>query len=262
MPQANVDGVTLHYTIDGDERAPALVLANSLGADHTMWDPQVPAFARRFRVVRYDARGHGDSGVPDGPYTIGMLGRDVVGLLDHLRIDTAAFCGVSLGGATGQWLAVHAPARVTKVVLANTAAKIGAAEAWNQRIAAVNAGGVAAISDAVLARWFTPAFMEREPWLTLRMKAMMERQPATGYVAQCAAVRDLDLRDDLARIGVPTLVVAGAHDTSTTAADGRFLAQHIPGARYVELDAAHISNVEAPAAFDAAVLAFLEGSHA
>jgi len=262
MPQANVDGVTLHYTSDGDEHAPALVLANSLGADHTMWDPQVPAFARNFRVVRYDARGHGDSAVPAGPYTIERLGRDVVGLLDHLRIERAAFCGVSLGGATGQWLAVHAPARLTRVVLANTAAKIGVADAWNQRIAAVNAGGVAAISDAVLARWFTPAFMEREPWLVLRMKAMMERQPAAGYVAQCAAVRDLDFRDDLARIGVPTLVIAGAHDASTTAADGRFLAHHIPGARYVELDAAHISNVEAPAAFDDAVLSFLEGTHA
>lgn len=260
MPTANVDGSTLHYTSDGDERAPPLVFANSLGADHTMWDPQVPALSKHFRVIRYDARGHGESAVTPGPYSVERLGRDVVALLDHLRIERAAFCGLSLGGLTGQWLGVHAGNRLTRLVLANTAPKIGAADAWNQRIAAVNAGGVTAIADAVLARWFTPAFRDREPWIALRMKAMMERQPAPGYVAQCAAVRDHDARADLGRIAVPTLVIAGTHDASAPAADGRFLAQHVPGARYVELDAAHISNVEAAAAFDAALLSFLQGA--
>jgi len=260
MPKASVDGATLHFTSDGDERAPALVFANSLGADHTMWDPQLPALARHFRVIRYDARGHGESAVTPGPYTVERLARDVVALLDHLRIGRAAFCGLSLGGATGQWLGIHAGARLTRLVLANTAAKIGTADAWNQRIAAVKAGGVTAIADAVLARWFTAAFVDREPWIVQRMKAMMARQPAAGYVAQCAAVRDLDVRADLGRIAVPTLVIAGTHDASTTTADARFLAQNIAGARYVELDAAHISNVEQPAGFDAALLSFLQGT--
>lgn len=260
MPKANVGGTTLHYTSDGDERAPPLVFANSLGADHTMWDPQLPAFARHFRVIRYDARGHGESAVTPGPYTVETLARDAIALLDHLRIGQAAFCGLSLGGATGQWLGIHAGDRLTRLVLANTAAKIGTADAWNQRIAAVDAGGVPAIADAVLARWFTAAYADREPWIVQRMRAMMERQPAAGYAAQCAAVRDHDTRADLARIAVPTLVIGGAHDTSTTAADARFLAQQVAGARYVELDAAHISNVEAATAFDAALLSFLQGA--
>lgn len=258
MQKARVNGTTLHYTCDGGERSPALFFANSLGADHTMWEPQVAALASRWRVIRYDARGHGESGVTPGPYTVELLGQDVLALLDHLQVERAAFCGLSLGGATGQWLGLHAKNRFTKLVLANTAAKIGTPEAWNQRIAAVNAGGVAAVADAVLQRWFTTAFAQREPVTLARMKAMMVRQPAAGYAAQCAAVRDADFRDALPTIEVPTLVIAGTHDASTTAADGAFLAQRIPGARYVQLDAAHISNVEAPAAFTAALRDFLE----
>jgi 3-oxoadipate enol-lactonase len=137
----------------------------------------------------------------------------------------AAFCGLSLGGATGQWLALNASSRLDKLVLANTAAKIGTADAWNQRIAAVKAGGVAAVADAVLARWFTPGFAQREPNVVARMKAMMVRQPAEGYAAQCAAVRDFDSCDGLGTIATPTLVIAGTHDASTTPAEGRFLAE-------------------------------------
>lgn len=259
MPRAQVNGTTLHYTSDGHVSAPALVFANSLGADHTMWAPQVAALSQHYHVIRYDARGHGESGISPGPYTVELLGRDVIALLDHLRIGRAAFCGLSLGGATGQWLGLNASGRLDRLVLANTAAKIGSAEAWNQRIAAVSAGGLAAVADAVLARWFTPGFAQREPATLARMKAMMLRQPAAGYASQCAAVRDLDFRDALRTIATPTLVIAGTHDASTTAADGRFLAERIPGARYVELAAAHISNVEQPAAFDAALLSFLQG---
>lgn len=257
MPTARVNGTTLHYVVDGPAGAPALVLANSLGADHTMWQPQVAAFAQHHRVIRYDARGHGQSGVTPGPYTVELLGQDVVALLDHLRIERAAFCGLSLGGATGQWLGLHACRRIARLVLANTAAKIGTAQAWDDRIAAVSKGGVAAIADAVLGRWFTPDFATRDPEAVARMKAMMLGQPAAGYVAQCAAVRDADFRDALPTIGAPTLVIAGKHDASTTVADGAFLAQRIPGARLVELDAAHISNVEQPADFTRAVLDFL-----
>lgn len=257
MPKAQVNGTTLHYTCDGNAGAPALLFANSLGADHAMWEPQVAALSPHWHVIRYDARGHGQSGVTPGPYTVELLGQDALALLDHLRIERAAFCGLSLGGATGQWVGLHAKNRIARLVLANTAARIGTPEAWNQRIAAVNAGGVAAVADAVLQRWFTPAFAQREPAVVARMKAMMLRQPAAGYAAQCAAVRDADFRDALPTLEVPTLVIAGTHDVSTTAADGAFLAQRIPGARYVELDTAHISNVEAPHAFNAALLDFL-----
>lgn len=260
MHKAKVNGTTLHYTRDGDPHAPPLVLANSLGADHTMWAPQVPSLAKHFHVIRYDARGHGESGCTPGPYTIELLGHDVVALLDHLQIQRTHFCGLSLGGATGQWLALEASSRLDRLVLANTAAKIGTPEMWDARIAAVTAGGVAAVADAVLARWFTPGFAQREPATIAHVKAMLSRQSAAGYAAQSAAVRDFDFRDALATIATPTLVIAGAHDPSTPAADGRFLAQHIPGARYIELDAAHFSNVEQPDEFNAALLSFLQGT--
>jgi 3-oxoadipate enol-lactonase len=253
---ADVPGTRIHYRMDGTRGKPVLVLSNSLGTDHAMWDSQMGALRPHFCVVRYDTRGHGQSGVPPGPYTIEQLGRDGVALLDHLEVPRASFCGLSLGGLTGMWLGVHAAARVERLVLANTSAYIGPADLWNQRIDKVNAGGMAAISDAVLARWFTPEFVAREPATLARMKAMMERQPAAGYVACCAAVRDADLRDSVARIAAPTLVITGMHDVATPPAQGAWLAQQIPGAARVDLPASHLSNIEAAQGFDAALAAF------
>jgi 3-oxoadipate enol-lactonase len=222
-----------------------------------MWEPQAAVLAQRSCVLRYDTRGHGQSDVPPGPYTIDLLGRDVLALLDHLGVARAAFCGLSLGGMTGMWLGVHAPQRISRLVLANTSAHMGPPAAMNERIAAVTAGGVAAISEAVLGRWFTPGFAAREPARVAAVKAMLDRTPAAGYVACCHAIRDMDQRADIARIGAPTLVVTGTHDLSTPPSAGRFLAERIPGARYVELPAAHLSNVEAAAGFNAALTAFL-----
>lgn len=257
MPFAEVPGGRLHYRMDGTRGAPVLVLSNSLGTDLGMWEPQVDALRPHFCIVRYDTRGHGESEIPPGPYTMAQLGGDVVALLDHVQAERAAYCGLSLGGITGMWLGVHAPQRVGKLVLANTAAHIGPADAWTQRIERVSAGGMAAISDMVLARWFTPGFAARETATMARMKAMMERQPAAGYAACCAAIRDTDLRESVARIGAPTLVVTGKDDVATPAAQGAWLARTISGARLVELPAAHLSNIEAAGAFTAAVTAFL-----
>ncbi|MFO1322894.1 MAG: 3-oxoadipate enol-lactonase [Burkholderiales bacterium] len=257
MPFAAIAGTQLHYADDGPAGAPALVLSNSLGADLTMWAPQVDALARTFRVIRYDTRGHGRSGVTPGPYTIGLLGRDVVALLDHLEIGRAHVCGLSLGGMTGMWLGVHAPDRVGRLVLANTAARMAPPDLWNARIEKVNAGGMAAISDAVLARWFTPAFAAREPATLARTKAIMESLPPAGYVACCAAIREMDQRHDIARIEAPTLVITGEHDAATPPSEGAYLAAQIRGARIVQLPAAHVSNIEAPAAFTAALTSFL-----
>ncbi|MCC7216432.1 MAG: 3-oxoadipate enol-lactonase [Burkholderiales bacterium] len=257
MHVAPVAGTHLHYRLDGEPGAPVVLLSNSLGTTLDMWEPQAALLAQRYCVVRYDTRGHGQSDVPPGPYAMDVLGRDAVALLDHLGIARAAFCGLSLGGMTGMWLGVHAPQRVSRLVLANTAAHMGAPDAMNERIAAVTAGGVAAIAAAVLDRWFTPEFAAREPARVAAVKAMLDRTPAAGYVACCHAIRDMDQRADIARIGVPTLVVAGTHDPSTPPAAGRFLAERIPGARYVELPAAHLSNIEAASAFNAALAAFL-----
>ena len=257
MPFADVPGTRLHYRMDGTRGKPVLVLSSSLGTDLAMWDPQIDALRTHFCIVRYDTRGHGQSGVPQGPYSVEQLGGDVVALLDHVQADKASFCGLSMGGLTGMWLGIHAPSRIDRLVLANTSAYIGPADLWNQRIDKVNAGGMAAISDAVLARWFTPGFMAREPQTLSRMKAMMERQPPAGYASCCAAVRDADLRDAVSRIAAPTLVITGAHDVATPPAQGAWVAQQIAGAKLVDLPASHLSNLEARDGFDAALAAFL-----
>lgn len=257
MPFARVDGGELHYRLDGTPGKAPLVFSNSLGTDLAMWDPQIEALRPHFAIVRYDTRGHGQSLVTPGPYSIAQLGHDVVALLDHLRIERAAFCGLSLGGVTGQWMGAHAPSRLSSLVLCNTAPKIGTPDVWNARIATVGANGMSAISEALIGRWFTPAFVARDPATIARMKSMLERQPAQGYVGACAAVRDADLREEIAGIVVRTLVVAGAHDPVTTPADAASMAAKIPGTNVVELAASHLSNIEAAAAFTAALLDFL-----
>ena len=246
-----------HHRVDGAPDKPVLVLSNSLGTDLAMWEPQLEALRAHFRVVRYDTRGHGQSPVTPGPYSIEQLGRDVVSLLDDLHIERAAFCGLSLGGMVGQWLGVHAPSRIAKLVLCDTAPKIGTPDVWNTRIATVHEKGMSAISEALIGRWFTPAFVAREAAVIARMKAMLERQPAQGYVAACAAVRDADLREAIARIAAPTLLVAGTHDPVTTPADAAFMASRISHAKVVEVPASHLSNIEAADAFTAALLDFL-----
>lgn len=257
MAFVDANGARFHYRFDGPEKAPVLLLCNSLGTDLTMWDPQVPAFARTLRVLRYDRRGHGASAVTPGPYTIEQLGRDVLGLLDQLGIDRVRFCGLSLGGMTGMWLGTHAGKRIEKLVLCNTAAQIGSPDPWNARIEAVRKGGMSAIESGVLARWFTPKFLERPTPMLGRMREVLLQLSPEGYAAACAAVRDMDQRESIARIAAPTLVIAGTHDAATPPAAGQFIAKQIPGARYAELDAAHISNVEAADRFTETVLGFV-----
>ncbi len=257
MPKLTIADAQLHYRFDGPADAPVLVLSNSLGTQLEMWDSQVPDFARRFRLLRYDTRGHGESSVTAGPYRVEQLGRDVLALADAHAIERFDFCGLSMGGMIGMWLGVHAPRRVRTLVLANTGAKIGRTELWNARIDTVRAGGMAAIADVVAERWFTPGFRAREPAAVARIRQMLLAAPPEGYCANCAAIRDMDQREVIARIACPTLVLSGTHDALTPPADGRFVADTVPGARYAELDAAHLSNVEQPQAFSRAVIDFL-----
>lgn len=260
MPQITTDdGVALHYRLDGPEDAPVLVMSNSLGTDVTMWQPQMPALAQRFRVLRYDTRGHGQSGLSPGDYHVDRLGKDVVTLMDALDIPQAMFCGLSMGGMTGMWLGVHAPERFTKLVLCNTAAKIGTPEVWNTRIAAVRQGGMAAIVPGVIQRWFTDGFVKAQPAAVEAISAVLLATKPEGYCAACGAVRDMDQRDSIKAIRLPTLVIAGTHDLATTAVDGKAAAHAIPGARYVEFPAAHLSNVEVAADFTKELTGFLAG---
>jgi len=250
-------GVRTYYRWDGDSDKPILLLSNSLGTNLTMWDPQIPDFAKHFRVLRYDPRGHGRSSVPPGPYSIQQLGTDVIALLDKLGIEKCCFCGLSMGGIIGQWLGVNAPERLTKLVLCNTAAKIGTPEGWNARIDLVLKNGVEAVIPAVLERWFTSAFQESAPDVVTRTRAMLQATNSAGYAAACAAVRDMDQRESVRRVAVKTLVVAGTYDPVTPPADAQYLADSIPGASYVELPAAHLSNIEAAEKFNSAVINFL-----
>jgi 3-oxoadipate enol-lactonase len=257
MPFAQLNNVRIHYDFDGPANAPALIFSNSLGANLSMWDQQAFAFREHFRVLRYDTRGHGQSSTTPGPYNIEQLSRDVLALLASLQLDRVYFCGLSKGGMTGMWLGLHAPQVLHKLILCNTAAKIGNAEGWNSRIEAARKGGMKSISGAVMERWLTPAFRASSSEVTAATLRMLESTDLDGYIANCAAVRDFDARETISGIGVPTLVIAGAHDPATTPGEGRFLAEKIPGARYVELHAAHLSNIEARDGFNSELSTFL-----
>jgi len=236
------------YVVDGPAEpagreapdAPVLLLGPSLGSTVALWEPQVPVLARNLRVVRFDLRGHGRSLVPPGPYTVEDLGRDVLELMDHLGIARAHYAGVSLGGMIGMWLAAHAPARIDRLALVCTGAHLPPAQGWLDRAAIVRAGGVAAVADAILARWFTPAFADTEPY-----RRMLVATPAEGYAACCEAIAALDLRPVLGTIGAPTLVIAGEQDPATPPEMGRQIAATIPQATFVAVpQAAHLANVE------------------
>jgi len=257
MPIVKSGEARIHYALEGQSGAPALMLSNSLGTNYSMWDPQLPELRKKLRVLRYDTRGHGQSSLTPGPYSIEQLGRDVMALLDALDLDRVHFCGLSMGGMIGMWLGANAPERLNKLVLCNTAAKIGTSEVWNARIEAVRKNGMKSVASAVVERWFSPAFREKPPATVSSTLKMLEAANPEGYAACCAAIRDFDFREQLSRIRVPTLVIAGAHDPSTPPADGRFLADQIQGAQYAELDAAHLSNIEAQDRFNNEVAKFL-----
>lgn len=260
--RVEIDGVQLAYRVDAPGfDAPVVVLLHSLGTDLRMWEPQAAALSQRFRVVRYDCRGHGASDVATEPVTIERLGLDVLALLDHLGIERAHLCGVSLGGLTALWLAVHHPERVDRLVLANTGARIGTAERWDARIQAVQRGGIAAIRDALLALWLGHDFRAAHPDDARALGEMLDRTPVNGYIAACRALRDADLRAEAHAVRAPTLIVAGENDESTPPALSEALHAAIPASELVVLaGAAHVSNVERPDEFTTIVARFLSAT--
>ena len=251
--------MTLHHIVDGPTGGPTLLLASSLGATHAMWEPQVGPLSERFRVVRCDRRGHGRSPVVPGPTTIDDLGRDLVGLLDALDLERVSFCGLSLGGLEGMWLALRAPARVDRLVLACTSSSFAPRETWIDRASTVRDEGLDAIADATIDRWFSASFRDAQPAVVTRFREMLVSTPPEGYVACCDVLADADLTGELGRIDAPTLVLTGSEDPTITPARGDELASAIPGARHVTLDgAAHLANVDRANAFTAALLDHLE----
>lgn len=257
MPAIELDGVSIYYEMSGPPAARTLMFSNSLGSDLHMWDKVVPLVEHDFRVLRYDARGHGLSGTPALPWSMEMLAGDLIGLLNALSIDRVHLCGLSLGGMLGLWLASHSPDRIRRLVLANTAARIGSREMWDTRIAAVKAQGMAALARATVERWLTPQYIRQNPEEAEAIRSMVERTPPEGYIGCCGVLRDTDLRGALARIQASCLVITGTHDPATPPADGRLLASGLRHAGYLELDAAHLSAWERPAEFAGALRAFL-----
>jgi 3-oxoadipate enol-lactonase len=235
--------MTVHHVAEG-EGAP-LILSSSLGTTHRMWDPNVATVATRYRVVRYDHPGHGDS--PPGPRTIEGLAREVLELADELQFEPFTFCGISLGGFVGMWLGANAPERLERLFLCCTAPRLPPPQQWLDRAANVREHGVGFIADSVVARWFTPRFAD-----TARYRDMLASTPAEGYARCCEAIAQMDLRDELSRIKVPTTVIFGRHDPVTGDEPRRLLAEV---GDVVELDAAHLASVEAAGAFNEVLLA-------
>jgi 3-oxoadipate enol-lactonase len=241
-----VAALAVAHDVSGPDEAPVLVLASSLGADRSMWDGQLAGLSAGARVVRYDHRGHGASPVPVGPYALADLGADVLDLLDALGVERASFCGLSLGGMVGMWLAANAPARIDRLVVVCSSAHLPPAEGWLERARAVRAAQTTeAVADAVLARWLTPAFAAERPDEPPRLRAMLVATPPEGYARACEAIAAMDLRADLGRIAAPTLVIVGEDDPATPPHHGELIARGIAGARLEQLaPAAHLANVE------------------
>jgi 3-oxoadipate enol-lactonase len=257
MPVINANDHKINIEVSGPENAPALLFSNSLGTNLGMWDEQAKALSQSYRVIRYDQRGHGKSAAPKGPYTVEQLGGEVLAILDHLKIAKAHFCGLSMGGMTGMWLARMAPKRFHKMIFSNTGARIGTPDVWNTRISSVLAKGMASVTEATLDRWLSKGFRDSNPQAVAAVRKMLLSTPPQGFAGCSAAIRDTDQRWGIGAIKVPVMVIIGKVDPGTPPQLGEFMAKRIPGAKLVELDAAHLSNMEKSSQFTEAVKNFL-----
>jgi 3-oxoadipate enol-lactonase len=257
MPTIQSNGCPIHYELEGPENKPVLMLCNSLGTTLHMWNPQAAALTQHFRLLRYDRRGHGKSGVPAGPYSMEMLGRDALAVMDAAKVNKINWCGLSMGGMVGMWMGANAPQRINRLILSNTSAYFENKQIWNDRIAVVKEKGLKAIVGGTMERWFTKDFREREPKTMQWMTDMFLATKPEGYIACGEAVRDMDHREIIKKITAPTMVIAGKQDAGTTVDMGEFVRKNIPGASMTLFDTAHIANVEQPHDYTDAVLGFL-----
>ena len=258
MPKFISNDAEINYQTFGDASQPAIIFSNSLGTQLNMWQPQISFFEKKFYVICYDTRGHGASSAPQGPYSIEQLGTDVVHLLDHLNIEKASFCGISMGGLTGQWLAIHHPERFNHVIVCNTAAKIGQEQAWNDRAQLVREQGLKPIAETAASRWFTEPFIRSNTAIVESLSNDLGAGSPEGYASCCEALAKADLRADLKTITVPMLIIAGQQDPVTTVADAQYIINHVRSSSLFEINASHISNIEQPKAFNQAIFSFLQ----
>ena len=251
------NGARIDYSIAGAATAPTLLFINSIATTRELWSRQVPRLSKSFRVITDHARRHGFSQLTAGDYTIEQLGRDALAILDDAGVESAHVCGISLGGITAMWLGVHAPDRVSSLILANTGARIGSVQSWSDRMALVQERGMRAVAEKAIPRWFSPGCRQQHDEVATQFKTMVETCPTVGYLGCCAALRDEDLREAISNISCPVLVVAGSTDEATPLEGMRFVHEHIAGSKMLTLDAAHLSNVEQADAFTSAVMGFL-----
>jgi len=258
LPFATIHNARMFYRMQGNAGLPVLVLSHSISTDHAMWELQVENLLPHFQILRYDTRGHGASDATAGEYSIEMLGNDILALADRLEISQFVFCGLSLGGAIGQWVAAHAPERVTHLVLANTSPQFVPRTNWETRIAAVRKGGMSAVVDVAMQRFFSSETLAKQDPQVASIRSVFLGTDPVGYLGCCAALRDMNHSDLLKQIKAPTLVISGDRDVATPwSGHGERLAQEIPGARAIHLPAAHLSNLERPHSFTTALLEFL-----
>ncbi len=250
MPIFENKDVTINYATFGEVNKPALIFSNSLGTSYQMWQQQIDALQQDYFIIAYDTRGHGKSSAPIGPYTLDQLGQDVIDLLDHLQIEKAFFCGISMGGMIGQWLAIHHPDRFHHLMLCNTAAKIGVESAWKDRAQLVRNQGLNPIAKTAASRWFTDGFITNNPDIVSRLSEVLAAGSVEGYASCCEALAMADNRAQLADIRVPVTVLAGTEDPVTTVADGQYMVDRISNAELATINASHISNIEQPNAFN------------
>jgi 3-oxoadipate enol-lactonase len=257
MTDITIAGETFNVLIEGDENKEVLLLSNPMGTNLHFWDPQIPALAENFRIVRYDSRGHGGSVANQGPYSVEGLGRDALAIIDALGIEKVHWLGLSMGSVVGLWLLVHARERIGRAVLASTAAQIPGPELWNSRIQSARESGMEGIASALAERWFTKHFRDTEPARVETVMEMVRATPLHGYLAALAAIRDMDMREAIRNIRNEVLVIAGRHDPSTPPGMGALVASSIDRAKFVTLEASHMSNIEDEANFAKAVVNFL-----
>lgn len=257
MPTIHANGIQIHYRFLDQGKAQTVVFSNSLGTSISMWNKQLEAVSQHFNILLSDTRGHGDTEVTEGYFSVELLGQDVLHLTKTLGIEAFHFCGLSMGGLIGQWLALNGGNRIQKIVLCNTAAKIGTDASWNERIALVKSQGLEAVAASTPAKWFTDGFIEDEPNQVEGIMSDFKRNSPQGYVSNCAMVRDADFREVLKNIELPVLIIAGTQDPVTTVEDAKWMQSEIKNSELVSLNARHLSAFEKPTEFNEAIIQFL-----
>ncbi|MBW3518089.1 3-oxoadipate enol-lactonase [Flavobacterium sp. NKUCC04_CG] len=256
MQKIKLSHFTCNYKYQYFGHQKNLVLSNSLGTNYSMWDDNIKFLSLHFNILRYDSRGHGASTINQSTASISDLGADVLELLKFLKLEQVYFCGLSIGGLVGQWLAIHYSGSFEKIIISNTAAKIGTLESWNARIKQVSEFGLSSILEPTAARWFTLAYRKQFPQKVEAILDDFENTSIEGYMASCRAVSEADFRTQLKQIKIPVLIIVGTQDEVTTKADGEWIQKQVPLAQLVGLDAAHLSNMEHPAAFANHIIVF------